>query len=249
MVQGESVCHSLEARLSPRLGKRLQRVPTLARLVPLGSAERVPEGTRARGAAHKPASGPCTCRGSAWTATAPGSQQENEVGWTLSPAPSGDKDSERRRDERPLLKRCFIVLCHLYMRLVKTSGREHLEGDSQITSKHLRSSKFRSPRTQQAATEAKDRGGDIGRLTGARPLAHVCSCSRCACCLLASQCQGCRGREPAATGSYAEAHRWVSAASRCGWRAQPGLPQVKCACEFPGGCYSAGSESTVGRGE
>lgn len=50
------------------------------------------------------------------------------------------------------------------------------------------------PKRQTSCHQGQgERGEDIGRLTGARPHAHVCSCRRHACCLLAPQYQGCRG--------------------------------------------------------
>lgn len=185
--------------------------------------EGVPEGPLRR-----PAPGP-----RAHTAAAPDSQPQKEVGRTLSPAPSGDEDSGETRGS-----------CVIFLRLVKTSRREHPEGDSQITSEHLRSSKSGSQGPDKLQPRPRRERGRTGRLTGARPLARVCSCRRCAAFWLLSARAA--GEGPAPAGPYAEAHRWVSAAPRSGWRAQPGLPKIKCAPEFPGGCYDAGSESAGG---
>lgn len=79
--------------LSARLGKRLHRVPTHTRLVPLGSAERA----SARGAVLQACPRALRRPGRAHTAAAPDSQPQNEVGRTLSPAPSGEEDSGETR--------------------------------------------------------------------------------------------------------------------------------------------------------
>lgn len=43
----------------------------------------------------------------------------------------------------------------------KSSGREHLEGDSQITSRHMRNSTFGSQGLDKLQTEAKVRQGEM----------------------------------------------------------------------------------------